>query len=84
MNSKATYPIPPGFKLLHTLRGHDRKIRRLAWSPDGELLASPSSDATIRLWNTSNGQLVRPLVGHQGTVYCVAWSPGGELLASGA
>ena len=84
MNSKVTSPIPSGFKLLHTLRGHERKIRRIAWSPDGELLASPSSDATIRLWNTSNGQLVRTLEGHQGTVYCVAWSPDGQFLASGA
>ena len=27
--------IPPGFKLRHTLRGHEGKVYKIAWSPDG-------------------------------------------------
>lgn len=42
--------LPPGVKLLRTLRGHTDTIGRIAWSPDGRLLASPSADGTIRLW----------------------------------
>ena len=36
---------PPGFKLRHTLRGHEGDIGRIAWSPDGRMFASPSTAA---------------------------------------
>jgi len=76
--------IPPGFTLRHTLRGHTDVIFRIAWSPDGKILASPSKDQTIRLWDAQSGQLLRTLKGHSGYVYSVAWSPDGKALASGA
>ncbi len=48
--------LPPGVKLLRTLRGHTSWIGRIAWSPDGRLLASPSDDNTIRLWDAETGE----------------------------
>jgi WD40 repeat protein len=48
--------LPPGVKLLRTLRGHTGYIGRIAWSPDGRLLASPSADETIRLWDAETGE----------------------------
>jgi WD40 repeat protein len=74
--------IPPGFTLLHTLRGHSSWIARIAWSPDGKILASPSGDQTIRLWDGQIGQLLRTLKGHSGVVSSVSWSPDGKTLAS--
>src|SRR5712691_11765849 len=76
--------IPPGFTLRHTLRGHEKIISRIAWSPDGRILASPSEDGTIRLWNIQTGELLRTLTGHTGWVVSVAWSPDGKVLASGS
>jgi WD40 repeat protein len=67
--------IPPGFTLSHTLRGHEAEITRIAWSPDGLLLASPSVDKTIRLWDVQTGQLLHFLIGHASSVFGVAWSP---------
>jgi WD40 repeat protein len=68
------------------LTGHSSVVRRAAFSPDGNLLASASWDNVIRLWDTSNpdnpqpvGQLLR---GHTGFVTSVAFSPDGKTLAS--
>ena len=74
--------IPPGFTLRHTLRGHSSWIARIAWSPDGNTLASPSRDQTIRIWNLQTGQWVQTLVGHSQGVLCTSWSPDGRVLAS--
>src|ERR1700687_3448185 len=72
----------PGFTLRYVLRGHTDWIGRIAWSPDGSYLASPSADKTIRIWNARSGVCVRILKGHTQTVEGVAWSPDGQRLAS--
>ena len=55
----------PGVKLVRTLRGHTGWIGRIAWSPDGRMLASPSADETIRLWDAETGECLRTLEGHK-------------------
>lgn len=72
----------PGLTLRRILRGHTGRINRIAWSPDGRLLASPSDDKTIRIWNVARGECMAVLE-HTGAVNGVAWSPDGGRLASG-
>ncbi len=72
----------PGVRLRLTLRGHKSWISRIAWSPDGRWLASPSDDNTIRIWDAVTGKMVRTLEGHTKEVWSVAWSPDWRRLAS--
>jgi serine/threonine protein kinase len=54
----------------------------LAFDPAGRLLAIPSSDHSIRIWDASNGQVVFILRGHTARVLSLAFSPDGRRLAS--
>ena len=59
---------PQGLTLLHTLRGHEGKILKIAWSPDGRTLASSSYDETVGLWDTTTGKHLNYLRGHSSQV----------------
>ena len=72
----------PGLTLKRILRGHTSWIGRIAWSPDGKFLASPSDDETIRIWDVEQGACLKVLNGHKDTVVSVSWSPDGKMLAS--
>ena len=54
----------------------------VAFSPNGQLLASASNDKTVRLWNLATGEQLQKLEGHTKPVFSVAFSPNGQLLAS--
>src|SRR5262249_13968828 len=73
---------PPGCRLRHMLRGHRDVVFRLAWSPDGTRLASPSRDKAIRIWSLDRAEAIRVLEGHAFGVNQVAWSPDSKRLAS--
>ncbi len=76
-------PEPPdGVTLVRTLRGHTAGIGRIAWSPDGRLLASPSADGTIRLWDAASGTCLHVLQ-EAGELVSVALDSSGEVLAVG-
>jgi WD40 repeat protein len=74
---------PRGFKLRHALRRGNGVIHRMAWSPDGRIIAAPSGDGMIYLWEAESGKLLSVFRGHAGAVWEVSWSPDQKALASG-
>jgi len=84
-NDLLVFDSATGEQLYEPLVGHSDQVNVLAFSPDSSLLASGSSDQTVRLWNTADGQAVgMPLHGHSTAVIALAFSPDGSLLASAA
>jgi len=87
---KLPVKVVEGFELewngvLNTLTGHDGAVETLAFSPDGTVIASGSSDRTVRIWDAKTGAAVgQPLQGHTDSVTSVTFSPDGTLIASGS
>jgi WD40 repeat protein len=67
------------------LIGHTSEVNAVAFAPsDPDLLASASTDETVRLWDLSkHTQVGEPLRDNRGAVYGVAFSPDARLLAGG-
>jgi hypothetical protein len=75
-------PEPEPEPIARTLAGHSDIVRSVAFSPDGETIASGSQDNTIKLWNVETGIIIRTLTGHSDYVHCVTFTPDGETIAS--
>ncbi len=83
----AGQPVPPG---------HRDQVFCLAFSKDGKLLASGSSDRTVKLWDVASGNLVRdfphpnlkspgpgqPVPSHAGFVHAVRFTADGASLVT--
>jgi WD40 repeat protein len=48
---------------VHTLTGHSGGVYVVALSPDGNRVASGSSDNRVKIWDTATGALVSSFVG---------------------
>ena len=70
--------------LVHTFRGHDRVVRALALTPDGQHIISGSWDHTVKVWSVATKTLVSTCEGHADEVYAVAVMPDGQRILSGS
>jgi dipeptidyl aminopeptidase/acylaminoacyl peptidase len=65
------------------MEGHSGHVSQVAFSPNGEVVVSFSSeDNTIRMWNSQTGAEANRFEGHSAGVIDVAISPDGQTLAS--
>jgi WD40 repeat protein len=43
------------------LQGHSKRVRSVAFHPEGKILASGSVDETIKLWDVKTGECLKTL-----------------------
>jgi WD40 repeat protein/serine/threonine protein kinase len=67
---------------LMTINAHELPVTAAAISRDGKLLATSSSDRTVKVWNALTAQEKATFTGHRQEVTSVAFSPDGKHLAS--
>ncbi|GAA5848214.1 hypothetical protein JCM8547_004446 [Rhodosporidiobolus lusitaniae] len=69
----------------HVLREHTDEVWRLAWSHDGEWLATAGKDKTVMLWRVRNAfKLEVVFREHTESISCLAWSPDDSILLTAA
>ncbi|MFA5351249.1 MAG: HEAT repeat domain-containing protein, partial [Candidatus Omnitrophota bacterium] len=70
-------------KSIKTLVGHKKGILAVSFSSDGKILASGSSDHTIKIWDVASGTLLKTLIGYDGTLRSFSFTPDGKSIVSG-
>ena len=57
------------------LKGHGKGVTQVVFSRDGRLLASSSSDNTIRIWDVAGRRELRTFTGHTANIDSLDFSP---------
>ena len=61
-----TFNVP-----MYVSSGHSYAVMSVAFSPDGNTIASGSRDKSIKLWNPQTGDLIRTLEGNRDMLLCI-------------
>jgi WD40 repeat protein len=62
---------------------HRGPVHSIAFSPDGETIASGGDDRVVRLWKTESGSLLHTLANHSGPVTSVQFASAKRLVTAG-
>ncbi len=79
----------PHMALLYTCHGHTDKVTDVAWSPNGQYVASKGNDQKVQIWDTTTGSNIFTYQknfsffrrSRSRTVTAIAWSPDGQRIA---
>jgi WD40 repeat protein len=83
-------PVVPRGTLHLTYHGHSTYLIDVAWSPDGQFIASGGGDSTVRVWHAKTGATIYTHRGQKGTtlsgilfseIWSIVWSPDSTMLA---
>jgi WD40 repeat protein len=66
------------------LLGHTLLVNDIAFSPDGQRVATGSSDRTVRIWDAGTGMEILTLHGHTQAIQSVRFLSNGHRLISGS
>jgi WD40 repeat protein len=76
------FDVATGKLQLDIKGGHSDTVFGLSFSPDGKKLATASADKFVKVFDVTNGKLLRSFEGHTQHVMDVGWKPDGKVLAS--
>jgi hypothetical protein len=68
--------------LQHKIKKHTDWVTAVAFSPNGQWLASADRNGGISIWDPDNGQELFTLGGHKSAVTALSWRGDSKLLAS--
>jgi WD40 repeat protein len=72
------------YKCIKTLIGHTHFVSSVAYSPDGQYIASGSGDKSVRVWDVESGACLTNVKMHWDSVFSVSYRPDGKYIASGS
>jgi formylglycine-generating enzyme required for sulfatase activity/mono/diheme cytochrome c family protein len=90
-NAKVTALKVPNSQLKNTaigvgavkvLQGHEGAVTVVAFSPDGKILLTGSSDSTVKIWNVEDFKELHSFSPHPDGVRSLAFSPSGREIAT--
>ncbi|XP_024165370.1 WD40 repeat-containing protein HOS15 isoform X1 [Rosa chinensis] len=67
--------------LIYSLYGHRDPVYSVAFSPNGEYLASGSMDKCMHIWSVKEGRIVKTYTGNGG-IFEVCWNKDGDKIAA--
>jgi hypothetical protein len=69
-------------EMQHKIKKHTDWVTALAFSPNGQMLASADRNGGISVWDPDNAQELFTLPGHKSAVTALSWRGDSKLLAS--
>lgn len=69
-------------ELQHKIKKHTDWITAVAFSPNGQVLATADRNGGISLWDPDNAQELFTLAGHKSAITALSWRGDSKLLAS--
>jgi hypothetical protein len=69
-------------QLLHKIKKHTDWVTAVAFSPNGEILASADRNGGLVFWDPDNGDELVATAGHKSAVTALSWRPDSRVLAS--
>jgi WD40 repeat protein len=71
-------------KTILLITEQSERIRVLAFSPDGKVLAGANHNCVIYIWDTATGDILHTFAGHEKLIWSLSFTKDGQYLISGS